>query len=198
MANDDHEDATQLGFHGKQDRAYMQSLSSAVVHRTPRLLILVVLIIALFFSSAIFWMSWAEVDVVIRGSGKVSPASQVQNIQSLEGGIVSEILVLEGQEVTMGQPLIKISDVAFSSSFEENRLLSLELLARSYRLNAEAFDEYVKYIANRRLERVGLETQYDGVRNPFPWMSEVIDLAKEKNFFESRVTEYQSSGNLEW
>ena len=65
-------------------------------------------------------------------------------------------------------------------------------------LNASAFDEYVKYIANRRLERVGLATQYDGVRNPFPWMSEVIDLAKEKNFFESRVTEYQSSGNLEW
>ena len=65
-------------------------------------------------------------------------------------------------------------------------------------LNAEAFDEYVKYIANRRLERVGLDTQWDSARNPFPWMSEVIDLAKEKNFFESRVTEYQSSGALEW
>jgi ribonucleoside-diphosphate reductase beta chain len=65
-------------------------------------------------------------------------------------------------------------------------------------LNAEAFDQYVKYIANRRLERIGLPTQYDGVRNPFPWMSEVIDLAKEKNFFESRVTEYQSAGGLEW
>jgi adhesin transport system membrane fusion protein len=136
----DFEDATQLGAHGKQDRAYMQSLSAAVVHRTPRFLIFVVLIIALFFATAIAWMSWAEVDVVIRGSGKVSPASQVQNLQSLEGGIISDILVLEGQAVKEGQPLIKISDVAFSSSFEENRLLSLELLARSYRLNAEAFD----------------------------------------------------------
>jgi adhesin transport system membrane fusion protein len=136
----DFEDSTQLGVHGKQDRAYMQSLSAAVVHRTPRLLIFVVLIIALFFATAIAWMSWAEVDVVIRGSGKVSPASQVQNLQSLEGGIISDILVSEGQVVQAGQPLIKISDVAFSSSFEENRLLSLELLARSYRLNAEAFD----------------------------------------------------------
>jgi len=136
----DFEDSTQLGVHGKHDRAYMQSLSAAVVHRTPRFLIFVVLIIALFFAAAIGWMSWAEVDVVIRGSGKVSPASQVQNLQSLEGGIISEILVLEGQEVQAGQPLIKISDVAFSSSFEENRLLSMELLARSYRLNAEAFD----------------------------------------------------------
>jgi len=139
-AIDDFEDSTQLGVHGKQDRLYMQSLSAAVVHRTPRFLIFVVLVIALFFSTALAWMSWAEVDVVIRGTGKVSPASQVQNLQSLEGGIISEILVLEGQEVKAGQPLIKISDVAFSSSFEENRLLALELLARSYRLNAEAFD----------------------------------------------------------
>jgi len=136
----DHEDSTQLGVHGKHDRAYMQSLSAAVVHRTPRFLIFVVLVIALFFATAIAWMSWAEVDVVIRGSGKVSPASQVQNLQSLEGGIISEILVMEGQAVKAGQPLIKISDVAFSSSFEENRLLSMELLARSYRLNAQAFD----------------------------------------------------------
>jgi len=136
----DFEDSTQLGVHGKHDRAYMQSLSAAVVHRTPRFLIFVILVIALFFATAIAWMSWAEVDVVIRGSGKVSPASQVQNLQSLEGGIISDILVFEGQEVKAGQPLIKISDVAFSSSFEENRLLALELQARSYRLNAEAFD----------------------------------------------------------
>jgi ribonucleoside-diphosphate reductase beta chain len=64
-------------------------------------------------------------------------------------------------------------------------------------LNAQLFDEYVKYIADRRLERIGLPRQYN-TRNPFPWMSETIDLAKEKNFFETRVTEYQSSGSLEW
>jgi adhesin transport system membrane fusion protein len=132
----DHEDSTQLGVHGKQDRAYMSSLSAAAVHRTPRLMIFVVVVIALFFASAIAWMSWAEIDVVIRGSGKVSPASQVQNIQSLEGGIISEILVLEGQEVKQGQTLLKISDVAFASSYEENRLLYLELLARSVREEA--------------------------------------------------------------
>ncbi|MFG0249226.1 MAG: ribonucleotide-diphosphate reductase subunit beta, partial [Phycisphaeraceae bacterium JB051] len=64
-------------------------------------------------------------------------------------------------------------------------------------LNAQLFDDYVKYIADRRLERIGLPRQYN-TRNPFPWMSETIDLAKEKNFFETRVTEYQSSGSLEW
>ena len=140
----DFEDSTQIGVHGKQDMQYMRSLSAAAVHRTPRYLIAVVMIIALFVIAAIVWMNWAKVDVVIRGAGKVSPASQVQNIQSLEGGIIEEIMVREGQTVVAGQPLLKISDVAFSSSFEENRLLYLELLARSSRLNAEAFDREFK------------------------------------------------------
>lgn len=65
-------------------------------------------------------------------------------------------------------------------------------------LTAPMFREYVQYIANRRLERIGLPTLYKGARNPFPWMSETIDLGKEKNFFETRVTEYQSSSNLTW
>ena len=64
-------------------------------------------------------------------------------------------------------------------------------------LNAESFRDYVQHIADRRLERIGLPTQY-GSPNPFPWMSETIDLSKEKNFFETRVTEYQSAGSLNW
>ena len=140
----DTEDSTLMGIHGKQDMAYMRSLSAAAVHRTPRYLIAVVMIFTLFVIAAFAWMNWAEIDVVIRGNGKVSPASQVQNIQSLEGGIISEILVVEGQAVTAGESLIKISDIAFSSSFEENRLLYLELSARSSRLTAEAFGRAFK------------------------------------------------------
>jgi ribonucleoside-diphosphate reductase beta chain len=65
-------------------------------------------------------------------------------------------------------------------------------------LNAKLFRDYVQYVADRRLERIGLAPQYDGSPNPFPWMSETMDLAKEKNFFETRVTEYQTGGALEW
>lgn len=65
-------------------------------------------------------------------------------------------------------------------------------------LNADMFREYVRYIANRRLERIGLTPQWPEAKNPFPWMSETMDLQKEKNFFETRVTEYQSSGMLQW
>jgi len=64
-------------------------------------------------------------------------------------------------------------------------------------LTAPMFREYAQYIADRRLERIGLKTQYNS-KNPFPWMSETIDLGKEKNFFETRVTEYQSSSTLTW
>lgn len=64
-------------------------------------------------------------------------------------------------------------------------------------LTAPMFRDYVQYIADRRLERIGLKAIYKS-KNPFPWMSETIDLGKEKNFFETRVTEYQSSSNLVW
>ncbi|MCK9344903.1 MAG: ribonucleotide-diphosphate reductase subunit beta [Candidatus Pacebacteria bacterium] len=64
-------------------------------------------------------------------------------------------------------------------------------------MNADGFKQYIEHIADRRLEAVGLPVQY-GVENPFPWMSEAIDLSKEKNFFETRVTEYKTGGALEW
>ena len=64
-------------------------------------------------------------------------------------------------------------------------------------LSAPMFHEYVCHIADRRLERIGLKKQYNA-KNPFPWMSETIDLTKEKNVFETRVTEYQSSATLVW
>ena len=65
-------------------------------------------------------------------------------------------------------------------------------------LNAPMFKEYLRFIANRRAQQIGLEVLYPGANNPFPWMSELIDLKKEKNFFETRVTEYQTGGALNW
>jgi ribonucleoside-diphosphate reductase beta chain len=65
-------------------------------------------------------------------------------------------------------------------------------------LNSGMFKEYLRFIANRRAQQIGLDVLYPGAQNPFPWMAEMIDLKKEKNFFESRVNEYQSGGSLEW
>jgi ribonucleoside-diphosphate reductase beta chain len=64
-------------------------------------------------------------------------------------------------------------------------------------LNADLCRRYVAHVADRRLERIGLPAQY-GASNPFPWMSETMDLGKEKNFFETRVTEYQAAVTLRW
>jgi ribonucleoside-diphosphate reductase beta chain len=65
-------------------------------------------------------------------------------------------------------------------------------------LNASMFKGYLRYIANRRAQQIGLDTLFPNEENPFPWMSEMIDLKKERNFFETRVIEYQTGGALSW
>jgi ribonucleoside-diphosphate reductase beta chain len=65
-------------------------------------------------------------------------------------------------------------------------------------LNAPMFKEYLRFVANRRCQQIGLDPLFPGATNPFPWMSEMIDLKKEKNFFETRVIDYQTGGALSW
>jgi ribonucleoside-diphosphate reductase beta chain len=65
-------------------------------------------------------------------------------------------------------------------------------------MNAVMMEEYLQFIANRRLAQLGLPEAFPGAKNPFPWMSEIMDLRKEKNFFETRVIEYQTGGALSW
>ncbi|MDB4043391.1 ribonucleotide-diphosphate reductase subunit beta [Gammaproteobacteria bacterium] len=65
-------------------------------------------------------------------------------------------------------------------------------------MNASMMEEYLQFIANRRLTQIGLDEEFKGAANPFPWMSEIMDLRKEKNFFETRVIEYQTGGALNW
>jgi len=65
-------------------------------------------------------------------------------------------------------------------------------------MNASMMEEYLNYIANRRLVQLGLPEEFPNSENPFPWMSEIMDLRKEKNFFETRVIEYQTGGALNW
>ena len=65
-------------------------------------------------------------------------------------------------------------------------------------LNVQMFYDYLRFVANRRMRQIGLPEEYPGVKNPFPWMSEMLDLKKEKNFFETRVIDYQTGGALSW
>lgn len=95
-------------------------------------------VIALIMLAFLIWASLATVDEVTRGTGKVIPSRQVQIIQAVDGGIVSEILVREGQSVEPGQTLFRIDETRFVSSLRENRVQYLALLAKAARLRALA------------------------------------------------------------
>jgi ribonucleoside-diphosphate reductase beta chain len=65
-------------------------------------------------------------------------------------------------------------------------------------MNASMFRGHLRYIANRRSTQIGMEALYPNEENPFPWMCKMIDLKKARDFFETRVIEYQSGGALSW
>ncbi|HIF25156.1 MAG TPA: HlyD family type I secretion periplasmic adaptor subunit [Micavibrio sp.] len=99
---------------------------------------LILMFIAAFFVIFVIWANFAALDEVTRGDGKVIPSTEIQKLQSLEGGIVEEFLVREGDEVKAGQVLMRLRDVQASSDLGSNRARYLGLLAKTQRLKAEA------------------------------------------------------------
>jgi ribonucleoside-diphosphate reductase beta chain len=79
----------------------------------------------------------------------------------------------------------------------EKEFISDCLPVNAVGLSADEFCQYVDYIADRRLQGVGLKPLNEGVGNPFPWLAEMMDIKKEQNFFEGRVTEYQKASSLD-
>jgi len=122
----------------KKDLRYMSSVSEAVLEQAPTGAKWLLWTVAVFVALAIFWASWAQLDELSRGEGEIIPSKQLQVIQNLEGGIVAEILVSEGDLVEKGQVLLRIDDTRFSSSFKENKVRELELIAKAIRLEAES------------------------------------------------------------
>ncbi|WP_438970500.1 HlyD family type I secretion periplasmic adaptor subunit [Methylophaga sp.] len=120
------------------DIEFMSEVSAATMESAPRTGHSLLILTLLFFVCAGWWATVTEIDEVTRGEGKVIPSSKIQVIQNLEGGILSEVLITEGQLVQKGDVLLKIDDTRFSSSFRETELKYWELLARSTRLRAEA------------------------------------------------------------
>ncbi|GAA0788417.1 HlyD family type I secretion periplasmic adaptor subunit [Marinobacterium sediminicola] len=123
------------------DIQYTNSISEAMLEQAPKGASLLLWSGALFIALALIWANWAELDEIARGEGEIIPSHQLQIVQNLEGGIVSEILVREGQLVERGEVLLRIEDKRFASSFRENQIRELELKARAVRLTAEANDE---------------------------------------------------------
>ena len=122
----------------KRDYEFMQSLSSAMLEKTPRTLRVVLFFWVIAITMLLVWASLAEIDEIARGEGEVIPSGENQMIQNLEGGIVEEILVKEGEHVEMGQLLVKIDNQKSESTFSSNEIKANALEARIIRLRAEA------------------------------------------------------------
>lgn len=124
----------------KEDLHWDDEADLAILEQTPVKAKLLLYTIAAILAVFIIWAWLAEVDEVTRGEGRVIPSKQVQVIQSLDGGIVSEILVKEGQTVLVGTPLIRIDETRAVSSLRENQAQYLAFLAKQFRLKSLAED----------------------------------------------------------
>ncbi len=144
-------DIKKLALKNEDDLNYINSVSSAMLMKTNFTTRAMLWIGAFVIVWLIVWAYYAEIDALTRGQGKIIPSHQLQIIQNLEGGIVSEILVEEGETVKKGQILIKIDDTNFISNFLENELRYNELEAKSIRLLAESSGH--KFKASKEIEK---------------------------------------------
>ena len=122
----------------EKDYEFMNSLSSAILNKTPSRISKVLKIWLFTIAAFILWASLAEIDEITRGSGDVIPYGQNQIIQNLEGGIIESILVEEGQVVTNGEVILKISNAKSLSNSVTNHMKFQELEVKMLRLHAEA------------------------------------------------------------
>jgi membrane fusion protein, adhesin transport system len=122
----------------QEDLSWHDEADAVILEQTPLRAKKMLYAIAAIVLAAIVWAWFAKVDEVTRGEGRVIPSRQLQVIQSLDGGIVSEILIKEGDLVNVGTPLIKIDETRAVSSLRENQGQYLALLAKQSRLRALA------------------------------------------------------------
>lgn len=157
------------------DLKYMSYSSEAMLLQAPGLQRLLLAIITVCVLSLLAWAYFAEVDEFTRGSGKIVPSSDVQVVQNLEGGILGELLVAEGDLVRKSQPLLRMDDTIFSSTLRERSLQIAQLNAKAARLRAEAegthFDAEWHKVAQSANERF---------------------VASERRLFEANLSEYRS------
>ncbi len=150
-----------------------------------------------------FYAGFAMMLSLLRNNKMVGTGEQFQYILRDEsvhlsfGQQLINQLVAEHPEIWTPEFKQELTD-NITRAVELEELYAKDALPRGILgLRSDTVNEYLQFIADRRLERIGLDKVYNA-SNPFPWMSEIMDLSKEKNFFESRVTEYQQGGSLEW
>lgn len=164
----------------KEDLNFIYSSYATSNEEPGRVSNTIFLIIIFVFVSLLSWAAFAEIDELARGDGKVVPTDKIQTVQSLDGGIISEIFVKEGDTIKKDTPLMKIDTTRFQASLEESKQEYLSLLAVKTRLQIEATIDIDKPLPELKFDKKVLEdnSRYD---------------ITEKTLFENRFRELQSS-----
>jgi len=162
------------------------------------------IVFACLMEGLFFYVGFAQILALGRQNKMTGAAEQYQYILRDESmhcnfgiDLINQIK-LENPHLWTADFREEIRDLAATAVELEYRYAEDTMPRGVLGLNAPMFKEYLRYIANRRCQQIGVDVLYSGATNPFPWMSEMIDLKKEKNFFETRVTEYQTGGALSW
>ena len=168
----------------KQDLKFMSSVSEAMLEQTPKGARVLLWAIFAFVIIAIVWANWATLDEISRGEGEIIPSLQLQRVQNLEGGVVSEILVREGDIVEKGQLLLRIDDTRYASTFKESYVRQLELIAKAARLRSEA--EQTEFV-----EPTNFPEQYRSLieQEKTLFLARKQELSNNKAILEQQITQ---------
>jgi len=123
----------------------LPEVNKALIEDAPRVVRLTIWAIIAFFVFLMLWANFAVIDEVTKGDGKAIPSSKIQKIQNLEGGIISELFVKEGQIVDAGAPLLRLDDTRFASNVGETEADRLSMVLRVERLSAEVDDRPLNF-----------------------------------------------------
>jgi adhesin transport system membrane fusion protein len=189
----------------REDRDFVAGRIGADLHRPRRSAHLLLLVIAAFFVAAFAWASSASLDEVTRADGRVIPSSHIQVVQNLEGGIVADILVREGEIVDRGQVLLRIHDVRAASELRESRTRYLALRGAQARLRAEVEGSGIEIPAEvegeapqvARSERALFEARRQALETELEIVtSQAAQREQELAELEHQITQLQRSAEL--
>ncbi len=162
------------------------------------------IVFACLMEGLFFYVGFTQILALGRQNKMTGAAEQYQYILRDESmhcnfgiDLINQIK-LENPHLWTAEFKVEIKDLFLKAVELEYRYAEDTMPRGVLGLNASMFKGYLRYIANRRATQIGLDALFPNEENPFPWMSEMIDLKKERNFFETRVIEYQSGGALSW
>lgn len=184
----------------------LPEVNKALIEDAPRAIRLTIWAVIAFFVFLVLWGHFAIIDEVTKGEGKAIPSSKIQKIQNLEGGIVAELFVKEGQIIEAGTPLIRLDDTRFKSNVDETEAERLSMLLRVERLSAELDDRPLNFpsaaIAAVPGQAASEKSLYESRRQQLHdeiggLQEQLIQKRQEQREFSSKQSQYRNALSLQ-